>query len=57
MLYNKELKKVKASSDCITCQYFNKKLKKCNGIGKNCFEYDVKTKTAFDPITKLAIKL
>jgi hypothetical protein len=57
MLYNKELKKVKASSDCITCQYFDKKLKKCNGIGKNCFEYDVKTKTAFDPITKLAIKL
>lgn len=57
MLYNKELKKVKASSDCITCQYFDKKLKKCNGIGKNCFEYDVKTKTVFDPITKLPIKL
>lgn len=57
MLYNKELKKVKASSDCIACQYFDKKLKKCNGIGKNCFEYDVKTKTAFDTITKLPIKL
>lgn len=57
MLYNKELKKVKASSDCITCQYFDKKLKKCNGVGKVCFEYDVKTKTAFDPITKLPIKL
>ena len=56
MLYNKELNKVKASSDCITCFYFDKKTKKCNGIGKNCFEFDAKTQTIFDPITKLPIK-
>lgn len=56
MLYNKNLKKVKASSDCITCPNFDKKLKKCNGIGKVCFEYDEKTKTIFDSITKLPIK-
>lgn len=57
MLYNVELKKVKTSSDCITCLYFDKKLKKCKGIGKACFEYDDKTKTVFDPVTKLPIKL
>jgi hypothetical protein len=56
MLYNIKLKKVKKSSDCITCLYFDKKKKKCNGIGKNCFEYDPKTRTAIDPITKLPIK-
>ena len=57
MLYNKDLKKVQASSHCITCPHFDKKNKKCNGIGKNCFEYDPKTRTAIDPITKLPIKL
>ena len=57
MLYNKELKKVQTNADCITCTYFDKKKKKCNGIGKNCFEYDEKTKTAIDTITKLPIKL
>jgi hypothetical protein len=57
MLYNKELKKVQSNSDCITCKYFDKNKKKCNGIGKNCFEYDLKTKTAIDPITKLPIKI
>lgn len=57
MLYNVELKKVKTSSDCITCLYFDKKLKKCNGLGKCCFEYDEKTKTVFDSVTKLPIKI
>lgn len=57
MLYNKQLKKVQASSDCITCPHFDKKKKKCLGIGKNCFEYDPKTRTAIDPITRLPIKL
>lgn len=56
MLYNKELKKVKASSDCITCQHFDKKKKKCFGIGKCCFEFDPKTRTAIDPITRLPLK-
>lgn len=56
MLYNKKQKKIQASSDCITCSYFNKEKKKCLGIGKNCFEYDPKTKTIFDPKTKMPIE-
>lgn len=57
MLYNKETKKIKTNADCLTCKYFDKKLQKCNGIGKACFEYDEKTGTAIDPVTKMAIKL
>lgn len=57
MLWNREKKKIQARVDCINCPYFDKKTKKCNGIGKNCFEYDQKSKTAIDPITKLAVKL
>lgn len=57
MLYNLNLKKIQASSQCITCPHFEKKEKKCNGIGKCCFEYDPKTKTAFDPISNLPIKI
>jgi hypothetical protein len=57
MLYNKQLKKVMASSDCIACPHFDKQQKKCLGIGKNCFEYDPKIRVAIDPITKLPIKL
>lgn len=56
MLYNKDLKKVQASSHCITCPCFDSKQKKCNGLGKICFEIDPKTKTVIDPITKLPIK-
>lgn len=57
MLYNKELKKVQTNTDCITCTHFDKRKKKCLGIGKNCFEYDPITQTCIDPITKLIIKL
>lgn len=57
MLYNKEKQKVKTNIDCLTCKYFDKQAKKCLGIGKNCFEYDEKSMTAIDPITKLPIKL
>lgn len=57
MLYNKTTKKVKIARDCLNCKYFDIKTKTCNGIGKNCFEYDEKTKTAIDPVTKLTIKL
>ena len=57
MLYNKELKKVQSNIDCITCKHFDIIKKKCNGIGKNCFEYDPKTRVAIDPTTKLPIKL
>ena len=45
MLYNYKLKKVHTNIDCLTCECFDKKKKKCNGIGKICFEYDEKTKT------------
>lgn len=57
MLYNKMLNKIQSNSDCITCEFFDKFQKKCNGIGKNCFEYDPKVKVAIDPITRLPLKL
>lgn len=56
MLYNKDLNKVRTKVDCQTCKYFDKKNKKCNGIGKACFEYDRKLGVCIDPITKLPIK-
>ena len=56
MLYNRELKQVQKSTQCISCAYFDKRKKKCNGIGKNCFEYDPITQTCLDPITRLTIK-
>lgn len=57
MLYNKSLKKVQTNIDCLKCQYFDMNNKKCKGIGKNCFEFDPKTRTAIDPVTKLPIRL
>lgn len=57
MLYNKEKKRVKQGVDCITCQYWDSKLKKCNGLNKNCFEYDEKTQKIIDGITKKAISI
>ena len=57
MLYNNNLHQVQKNSQCITCEHFNKQQKKCYGIGKCCFEFDPKTRTAIDPITGLPIKL
>lgn len=57
MLYNKEKKKIKTDIDCDNCKYFDKYYKDCKGFGICCFEYDEKTMTAFDPVTKLPIKL
>lgn len=57
MLYNYNLKKVQSNSQCQKCEFFDKKRKKCLGIGKVCFEYDEKTKTAIDPVTKLPLKI
>jgi hypothetical protein len=57
MLYNIEQKKIKTALDCCSCSHFDKKTKKCNGINKVCFEYDEKTKTVIDGITKLPIKV
>ena len=57
MLYNTKLKKIKTVLDCPTCAYFDKKLKKCNGLNKICFEYDDKTQTIIDGNTKLPRKI
>lgn len=57
MLYNLERNKIQQPTDCITCPHFNVQLKKCEGLNKNCFLYDEKTKTAIDGVTKLPIKL
>lgn len=57
MLYNIEQKKIKTALDCCSCTHFDKETKKCNGINKVCFEYDEKTKTVIDGITKLPIKV
>lgn len=57
MLYNKGKKKVQQAIDCLSCQHFDKRKKKCvDGIGKNCFEYDEKTRTVIDTVTKLPIR-
>lgn len=57
MLYNKDLNKIKTNADCISCPLFDKRTKKCNGFGKICFEFDIKTRTIIDPITKLPIRI
>lgn len=57
MLYNLNKKHIKVNADCLTCEYFNRKLKKCEGVGKCCFEYDEKTKTAIDPVSHLPLKI
>lgn len=56
MLINKETKQIQKMVDCMDCEHFDKVEKKCKGLGKKCFEYDKKTGTAIDPITKLPIK-
>ena len=55
MLYNKDMKKVWSPMDCASCPAFDQALKKCNGKNKICFEYDPKTRTAIDGVTKLPI--
>lgn len=57
MLYNIETGTIKTNLTCLSCSYFNKKLKKCEGLNKVCFEYDSKTNTAIDGITKLPINV
>lgn len=38
MLYNKNLKRIKTSADCITCEHFDNKTKQCKGLDITCFE-------------------
>ena len=42
-------------TDCLNCEHFDRKNKKCNGLGKNCFIMD-KTGTLIDPVTGLPVK-
>lgn len=56
MIYDMDRKKIHNSLDCLDCQYFDKRLKKCGGLGKRCNEYDFKTMTVIDYITKLPFK-
>lgn len=56
MFYNREKKRIKQATDCIKCELFDKKKKKCQGYGKICFEYDEIMGVAVDPITKLPIE-
>ena len=56
MLYNKNFKSTQKNTQCLNCELFDKKRKKCNGFGKICFEYDDKIQTVIDPITRLPIK-
>lgn len=57
MLYNTAKKRAKGISDCFTCAQFDKRLKKCNGLNKVCFEYDPNTQTMIDGNTKLPRKI
>lgn len=57
MLYNKNYRRIKKPIDCMTCACYDKTLKECKGLNKVCFEYDEKTQTLIDGITKLPIKL
>lgn len=57
MLYNVKKKKVQSIVDCHDCEMFDKRLKKCRGLNKICFVYDETTKTCFDGVTKLPIKI
>ena len=57
MLYNIELKKVERFDDCYSCPHFDNTLGRCDGMNKCCFEYDEKTQTCIDGITKLPINI
>lgn len=56
MLYNRLTKNIQTNKDCLNCRLFDKKFKRCKGFGKICFEYDEKTETVIDPITRLPLK-
>lgn len=57
MLYDIEKKKVHSPIDCFTCPHYDSRLLKCHGANKCCFEYDEKTKTVIDGVTKLPLKV
>ena len=43
--------------DCANCAHFDRRTKTCNGLNKICFEYDEKTQTIIDGITKMPRKV
>lgn len=55
MLYNKKKGNKKKMTDCLECECFDRKEKKCKGLGKVCFIID-KTGTLYDPLTGLPVK-
>lgn len=58
MIYNIELKEINKATNCLNCRFFDKKLKRCQGgKGVVCFEYDDKTMTLIDPVTKLPLNI
>lgn len=57
MLYNINEKKKQNLIMCFDCKEFDSKLKKCNGLNKTCFEYDEKTNTIIDGVTKMPVRL
>lgn len=56
MLFNRKENRVRLETDCFTCPQFDRRLKRCNGINKVCFEYDEKTQTIIDGKLKLPLK-
>ena len=57
MLYNIEKKKIQNALLCAKCPHQDKKTLDCNGLNKACFEYDEKTDTIIDGVTKLPLNL
>lgn len=57
MLYNIEQKEIRNVETCKKCKHYNKTTHQCFGIGVACFEYDSKTQTIIDNITKMPIKI
>lgn len=51
-LFNTDKMKIHDETDCFTCEQFDKRLKKCNGLNKVCFEYDPDTNLITNSITK-----
>lgn len=57
MIYNIDKKEIQSDKLCFGCKYYNEKTRLCSGIGKVCLEFDEKTQTIIDPITKLPLKI
>lgn len=56
MIYNIKLNRVVSLIDCAECKEKNEK-RLCNGFNKCCFEYDEKTKTIVDGVTKMPLDI